>query len=655
MAGKRERRSEKVARRRPPEAGRARRVGEWLVAVAVVLGVAGVPLAVWPGLADPFGAPKALALALAATLVLAGLALDAGSVRSLLAVARASRIAWALLALLGLAALATAASVSLEQSLAGAFPGYRGLVATACYAAIALGVASVWLRSASLQLPGRALSAAALGVAAVAAWQRATLAPAPGGLVRVASTLGNPSNLGVWSVVAIWLAVDRLRADGSRIWRAVAGVALIGLALCIFWSASRGAWLAALVSAAGFFALELTRRAGRRPSRGLLIGALVALAAVVLGALLTPRFLTRVTSATLGGGTEGFRLSAWASAAEMTVRRPLLGYGPSTFKLAYAPFMAAGQIDGKNGYQFVEAAHNIFLDTSTSFGVAALVALVAAAVLAATALWRARERPVVSAAAPALLGGLVALQFHYVTLDTGPLLVSLLAVTAALEAAGRSVATESHPRVLAGARAALGASAALALVACFAAAGLVASDAALARANALVAAGAQWPDVAAAFGRARSLAPWEPEIPAEEGQAAIRVLGARADDAALAGGLAAFDRALRVTPTDPVLLTARSELLLAAAIRSGRSELASAALPGFRAAERLNPGAGMPYTGEGSALVLLGKWDGAKTALEKSISRSPFYRPMWVALIPVYRHFHDSYHLARAIRRAAGH
>jgi O-antigen ligase len=618
-----------------------------ILAVGLGLGVLGVPSVFVFGLRNPFGPPKALVLALGAALALAGLALDTDATASIGSTLRRSRLAWAAAALVGIAVLSTATALDVRLAFIGGYPDYRGLLSVIAYAALALGSIVFWERPKGPELMGRYAVVAAAWVGVIAVLQRAGAFPAgrPGAFGvqwRVSSTLGNSSNLGVFLVLIAPLLVWVALKDPRRSWRAAASASATLAVISLAWTLSRGAWLGAIVSALLCGALVVWQR-GRFSPRQIGV-ALVGLAVVLaLGVALTPTFASR--AATLfdtRSTTASWRLSTWRSAARMTAARPFLGFGPNTFRLAYPGFQSPGQIDGRNGYQIVEAAHNLEFDTSTSFGVAGLLALLAVMGLACATVFREVRRDgigdgLTASIGIALAGGVVALQFHYLTMDTAPLVAVLLA--GLVVADSRQTADESSlssSAALAG-RIAAGVLAGLYLVAAGLSAGLVAADRNAALAEQLARRGAAWNSVDGPLSRAEALAFWEPQIQRSRGTAATTILIKRFDGPAAVSGIRALDAVARATPEDAIVAAERANLLLAAGLAGKDRALLGRAVEAFAIVERMDPNTGVPIAGRATALLALGRTSEAITAFERAVELSPRYKIAWRNLARAYR------------------
>jgi O-antigen ligase len=617
----------------------------------VLLAAFGVPSVFWLGPRNPFGPPKAIVLALSTACILLGLALSLDAVVSLASAVRRSSLAWAIGVLVAVGVLATLTAVDVRQAFLGSYPDYRGLVSVIAYAVVGAGAVVLWQREAGARWLGRSTVVCAYWVCGLGLLDR--LAMLPAGLLRVlgdpgrlGSTLGNSSNfgafLGVLLPLVVWVA---LRDDDSS-WRIAAwfatGLASVSLVLTL----SRGAWLAAIVAVVLGVGL-LVWRGHMLTARTALIG-VAAIVVLVVALSLTPAVAGRAARLVdAKSPTAVWRFSTWESAAKMSLARPFLGYGPNTFHLAYPAFQAPGQVDGKRGYPIVEAAHNLELDTSTSFGIPGLLLLAVIGVLAIVVAVRVSavgggDGALAIALGVALASAVVSLQFHYVTMDLGPIMAVVLGGLVALDArvrpaetaASQATSSASGPVGARWALAALGVAYAIVAVGAM---GVTAADVAVARASQLVAAGAPWGPVSAQLSRAEALAPWETQIVRARGTVATAAVMRRFDEVAAADGMRAFDRALAMTPGDAVLAAERANLLLVAGMSSRNKTLLGRAADAFASAEKMDPNTGVSLAGQGSALLALGQTAEATPILERAVALSPRYKLGWENLAQAYK------------------
>ncbi|HYK98121.1 MAG TPA: O-antigen ligase family protein [Candidatus Acidoferrales bacterium] len=209
--------------------------------------------------------------------------------------------------------------------------------------------------------------------------------------IRPFATFGNADHFGhflsVLFGVALGLAVAS-RATRTRI--AAGGTALLTLAMAAV-VATRGTVVGIAASVIGAAAVA-------RPSWRTLPWLAGAAAIAVLLAL-TP--LGTRTLSTLGVAD---RLTLYAIAARATLARPLLGYGPDNFRVAFAAQRTAESVPILGGGP-QSTAHDWILDASATTGLVGLAALIALVVLGTLELWR-LSRAMPFAGVPFLLGWL---------------------------------------------------------------------------------------------------------------------------------------------------------------------------------------------------------------------------------------------------------
>lgn len=620
-----------VSRTPPTEVSRGAVWGPRLIEAGVIAGVMLVPAAMYTVGRSPFGPPKMTMLAFAAVLVLLGLVLDRDARGEVYGVAMSSQIAWAAAAILGIALLATFTSIDPRQSFLGSYPDYRGLMTILACVVVGFGGVVVARREDARRRFWRALVAVSIGIIGFGVLQRSGAFPTgPQGYFktgsRISSTLGNSSNYGVYLVLFIPLLVRQAVVERSAVWRWLAGGSAAFGIIGLLWALSRGAWVAAIVVVALWPVLTLWAGRNRALVTRIGIGLAIAIVLAGAGAAITPGFAKRAANIVdVSSRTAKWRVSAWRSSWEMTLDRPFLGHGPNVFRFAYPRYQAPNQISGKGGYRVVESAHNVFLDTSTSFGLPGLAILGVLFVLVGTAAMRslADERDglgIGPTAFVALFGGLVAVQFHYVTMDTGPVMAVLTAFIASGEAQRRQTEADTLPAYV---TPALAAGAALFAVATFAGVGLMAADIAASNGAAAAKANVPWAVARAELRRAAALAPWEPQMRRAEGTAATVRVVQRNESAPLDDGVAAFDDVMRVTPLDLIVAAERANLLLAVGIKTEDRALIQRAAEGFEYVAERDPNTGIPRAGMATSLLALGRTEEAIAEFEVALERSP--------------------------------
>lgn len=640
----------------PPQRGvptRGARLSLW-AGIGIALAV---PLVSSPLGFNPFGPPKALALALAALCAAFGLLLSPPP-RPTWTRPLGLSLAGSLAAYLGVTALSVATSVDPLRSLTGSYPEYQGLAALVCYAIVGCAAARLWSAdpAARTALP-RAVTVVAVVVAAYAVAQRFGIDPLLGGvqapveeLASVRSTLGNASNLGVYLVVVLPLAAWVLRRPGSVAWRVVGSLTLVLGTLALAWTNSRGAWLGAGTAAVVWLAFE-ARAADARRRRVLIVSAAAAAAAAAAAVALVPGLGGRVLAASVQSGSGAWRLKLWLATGRMIAARPFLGWGPDSFRLAYQTYRPADVQDSMTLGRVVADPHDALIASAAASGIIAALALGAAFVSGLGVLWtspretsgrtpqaQGLQNPVgpAIAVASALAGAATALAFHFITIDTGPYLGMLFGVTAAfaLAAEAKPAAEETGHAWRLAARAVAGVAVVAALLLVAGASSIVAADAA--QREAYESARAGWGVAGPKMEAAVALAPWEPTLRAAQARLAGQAMLQTADRAAYDAGTQAIAAGAALAPLDAGFLAERGVLELNAADAFKDSSHAEVSAEYFRKALARDPNNVAYRIGYGSALARYGELEGAITAFRRAIELAPLDRFLYKAIARVY-------------------
>lgn len=281
------------------------------------------------------------------------------------------------------AAAATALSSTPAISFLGAFMRREGLLSLLAYAAVYMLAVRLALTSqrATRLLQALIVPAVPTGVYAVAQTFGFEFVPELNpahAAVRAYGFLGNADFLGVYAALLLpVLIVAFLRLD--RGWRVYCGVALFATVVALLFSYFRGGWLGAAAGIA-VLAPALGARQLRGEARHLVvIGAVVAAAMATSFGLraVQPRsaetgFARRAASiADVGTGTAATRLEMWPTVLSLVRQKPLLGFGPETFRGRFMPIRreALVQLEGTARW---DRPHNALLYLATSTGLVGL-------------------------------------------------------------------------------------------------------------------------------------------------------------------------------------------------------------------------------------------------------------------------------------------
>jgi len=336
---------------------------------------------------------------------------------------RRSALDLPVLAIVASAALSTALSVNPVLSLYGSYTRYEGLLTIATYAALFwLGVQFVfrvgqarWLLRAMLAgaavecvlAISQVLAASAGGDLGVFGESATTF----GGVARAIGTMANANNLAIWLAMLVPIALyETLTA--RAIWgRALGAAATLLLIVTLMLTFGRAAWVGAASGGVVTTALCVRRLRVRRPALAAL-AAIAGTAAVVAGVgmassragvpLLGPAVSRLASIADPSAGSGGVRLHLYADTIRMVAQRPLVGFGPDTFGIAYPSHSTGDWIPAI----VIDKAHSDILQVAATQGLLGVAGVVWLLVAVVRTLLRKRSRWGV----PAVLGGIVAYQ-----------------------------------------------------------------------------------------------------------------------------------------------------------------------------------------------------------------------------------------------------
>ena len=557
------------------------------------------------------------------------------------------------LALAGAWLLATVTSLSPRISLWGSYEWRQGSYTLLCYLAL-FGLVAARLRSP--EQSDRLLTAilfAGLPVSLYGIVQYAGLDLLPWQATvenRAVSTLGHPNFLGAYLVMVAPLTAVRLLAAKNVAGRLAYGGLLAVQGLCLLLTFSRSAWLAALGGGLVFlFLLAWIRGRLRLFWRAAAIVAFLVAGVFLLayadpGGLVSASPFEPLHSALRGkSAATRIRLLEWQAVPSLIAARPLLGYGPDTFPLAF-PRVYPPELTVYGGPDATgEHAHNQILDLAVDAGVVG-----AALYLAVIALVVIRGLAVLHRTADAghqlllvgLVGAVVACllqhQLSFITVTPAAFLwlylgwIEALALRAEpLPETGRSV--PAWRLAVGGPIAAIVAVGVLGLIVVTNLLPVVA-DLYAARGTAMAEA-ARWDDSFAAYQRALRLAPGQDRYHALLAQSYLASSEGRDTFRQAEEALA---EAVRLSPYDLDYALDQAELYYRWSFASSLSRL-DLALDACRRAAELCPTDPRIYVGWGRILRTQGRWQAAIERYNTAIALDRLYVPAYTALGDLYK------------------
>ena len=199
-------------------------------------------------------------------------------------------------------------------------------------------------------------------------------------LYRSFSTLGHPNYLADYLVLATPLFFWKF-FESRRWWIWLVGGAFVLLALLL--TLSRSGFIGLFVSFF-FVAIVYSRMSSRSNDRvnwrkiggGVLVVLSLVTALVVYanvrerdGFTYSKDLLSRLVIGGENLRSLETRLLLWPATFRMIVERPILGYGPDTYPLAFTRFAPQELLRAENMNSYADRAHNIILDTMQEIGV----------------------------------------------------------------------------------------------------------------------------------------------------------------------------------------------------------------------------------------------------------------------------------------------
>lgn len=293
---------------------------------------------------------------------------------------RKSWIMAALLAWLMVSVASAMVGVSPTRSLWSSVQRMTGVVDLAHWTVYAVMLASMFRDRQSWGMPllVNVGASGAVAVWAVAPYILGLTGMAEDGVSRMSGPFGNALSLGVYASVSAGFTVALITLLRSRLWTPILGFILV-LNLCAVWISGTRSGLVALLVMFAVLAVSWALYGGLRRLRVwivvgvlagvLLLGGVLAAWSAAVGSGSSDVMVNRLASGFSGKNRsiEG-RIQAGKVAVEATLSKPVLGYGPENFVVAWGEFWPA---EWRHRVVF-DHAHNKFLEVSATTGLVGL-------------------------------------------------------------------------------------------------------------------------------------------------------------------------------------------------------------------------------------------------------------------------------------------
>ena len=293
---------------------------------------------------------------------------------------RHTPVDWLVLAFLAWVALTTATSTHWPTAFLGRPQRYEGLIAFLNYAVVYFLVLQFADHASRVRRLAQSLFWASVVVAGFgllqflgvkfAGWQPLGFEPS-----RAFSTYGNPDFLGGFLIFSTTVALGLALLEQRVFWRMVywVGFGLNGVALIATFT--RGAWIGGFVSLALLGVAAWRQRATIRRIDWVPAGVSIALGMVIIWRSLSSssevlNFGKRLVSIfQFGSGSGQTRTQIWQAALESIKDRPVVGWGPDTFRLVFTKFKPVEYVRIKGGSSGADNAHDYLLQLASGTGI----------------------------------------------------------------------------------------------------------------------------------------------------------------------------------------------------------------------------------------------------------------------------------------------
>lgn len=193
------------------------------------------------------------------------------------------------------------------------------------------------------------------------------------------STFGNPNFLGGFLVLILPLSIAVFLKSRGLLKNIFYGIAFGLVSIVLVTTHTRGAWIAGLISIFTFAILgwqSLIKQRLKIFALALLF--FIAMASLIATTNIETGLVERVLSATrINEGSISNRIEIWKGALNAIANKPVLGYGPDNFLLAFQEFETLAYAKSGGGMTYPDNPHNWYLQIGTGAGLLALTFLLA--------------------------------------------------------------------------------------------------------------------------------------------------------------------------------------------------------------------------------------------------------------------------------------
>ncbi|MDF1543261.1 MAG: O-antigen ligase family protein [Anaerosomatales bacterium] len=299
---------------------------------------------------------------------------------------RRTKVDYLILAVLGWIALSTVFSVHVPTAVFGKYRRFEGLISFVNYATMYFLAVQFLDRISRVRSLARTLFVSGSLVSLYGVMQYVGIDPLTWGRLpfeqnRAFSTYGNPDLLGGFLVLLLPVALGLALSEKDQRWRAAYWTGFLLTLLCWIVAFTRGAWIGGAV---GLVVLGVAARRMRTRLTTVdwsFAGGIAAVSALVVARSLSSDTAVMNVWARLvsifdfGAGSALTRFQIWDAAWRATLDRPILGFGPDTFRLVFPGYKPVEYVQVAGHLSVADNVHNYFLQLTAAIGIPGMLLL----------------------------------------------------------------------------------------------------------------------------------------------------------------------------------------------------------------------------------------------------------------------------------------
>lgn len=192
---------------------------------------------------------------------------------------------------------------------------------------------------------------------------------------RTFSSLGQPNYLASWLLLCLPLTVYLLKINKGLLNKFWPALILSFQLFCLFFTASRGAWLGLIVTGLLFIAYYLWHQTKISLSRKILFLVSIILVTIVLLFAIDKLSNGRISdSFSVKEGSVAARLNFWSASLPGIAKKPIFGYGLDNYSDIFVTAYQPNWAEYGNINSYPDRAHNFILDVWLGSGIIGLIA-----------------------------------------------------------------------------------------------------------------------------------------------------------------------------------------------------------------------------------------------------------------------------------------